>query len=317
MSNQPTKWRSPAASGSIEMKSRTPPTNDSSQLAVTKIRSSGRPKAGTGDRRGRPVAGRLRRSTERPTGMRHLVRSGGICELAWRSPPNRVPVGVRRTGPDSSIYPWGNEWDPAKTNVTELDHLTEVGSYPDGRSWVGAFDMAGNAMEWVSDWMSFSYYTAEPATDPHGPEEGQRKIEKGGWWGSTPFVARLCLPPLRRPPVVPRPPHRPPNTHTDQLISPSTQPAARICKERMLEPSVDRPASHRREGVGGLDQWVFLPLHLPPTVRRSRARLSGGCKSASMVGIWACRFGGVLNASSRSEGGPNVNRPGIGDCSSP
>ena len=103
-------------------------------------------------------------------------------------------------GPDSSIYPWGNEWDPAKANVTELDQLTEVGSYPDGVSWVGALDMAGNAMEWVSDWMGFSYYTAEPATDPYGPQDGQQKIEKGGWWGSTPFVARSAYRHFEDPP---------------------------------------------------------------------------------------------------------------------
>jgi hypothetical protein len=29
--------------------------------------------------------------------------------------------------------------------------------------------------------MSFSYYTAEPATDPRGPEDGEPKKEKGGW----------------------------------------------------------------------------------------------------------------------------------------
>jgi formylglycine-generating enzyme required for sulfatase activity len=104
-------------------------------------------------------------------------------------------------GPDSNIYPWGNEWDPAKANVTELDELTEVGSYPDGASWVGALDMAGNTMEWVSDWMSFTYYTADPATDPQGPEEGQMKIEKGGWWGSTPFVARSAYRHFEDPPT--------------------------------------------------------------------------------------------------------------------
>ena len=104
-------------------------------------------------------------------------------------------------GPDSNVYPWGNEWDPAKANVTELDDLTEVGSYPDGASWVGALDMAGNAMEWVSDWMSFTYYTAEPTTDPQGPANGQKKIEKGGWWGSTPFVARSAYRHFEDPPT--------------------------------------------------------------------------------------------------------------------
>jgi formylglycine-generating enzyme required for sulfatase activity len=103
--------------------------------------------------------------------------------------------------PDSNIYPWGNEWDPSKANVTELDTLTEVGSYPDGASWVGAFDMAGNAMEWVSDWMGYSYYTDGPATDPQGPTDGEVKIEKGGWWGSNPYVARSAYRHFEDPPT--------------------------------------------------------------------------------------------------------------------
>jgi formylglycine-generating enzyme required for sulfatase activity len=104
-------------------------------------------------------------------------------------------------GPDSNLYPWGSEWDPAKANVTEIDHLTEVGSYPDGASWVGALDMAGNAMEWIADWMSFTYYTSQPATDPQGPGDGQKKIEKGGWWGSNPFVARPAYRHFEDPPT--------------------------------------------------------------------------------------------------------------------
>lgn len=104
-------------------------------------------------------------------------------------------------GPDSLIYPWGDEWDPTKANVTELQHTAPVGSYPDGSSWVGAFDMAGNAMEWVNDWLDTDYYTAEPQVDPTGPEQGFKKVEKGGWWGSDPFVARSAYRHFEDPPT--------------------------------------------------------------------------------------------------------------------
>lgn len=103
-------------------------------------------------------------------------------------------------GEKSLIYPWGNGWDPAKANVTERDHLTPVGSYPDGVSWVGAHDMSGNAMEWVQDWMSYTYYTEEPQTNPQGPAGGSTKIEKGGWWGSNPYVARSAYRHFEDPP---------------------------------------------------------------------------------------------------------------------
>lgn len=31
---------------------------------------------------------------------------------------------------------------------------------------------------------------SSPAVDPTGPATGTIKVEKGGWWGSNPFVAR-------------------------------------------------------------------------------------------------------------------------------
>ena len=50
--------------------------------------------------------------------------------------------------------------------------------------------MAGNAMEWVTDWLDVGYYSRSPELDPTGPSTGTIKVEKGGWWGSNPFVAR-------------------------------------------------------------------------------------------------------------------------------
>jgi len=45
-------------------------------------------------------------------------------------------------------------------------------------------------MEWVSDWLDVDYYRQGVAEDPVGPVSGTVKVEKGGWWGSNPFVAR-------------------------------------------------------------------------------------------------------------------------------
>ena len=93
-------------------------------------------------------------------------------------------------GPQSRVYPWGNDWDPSRCNVLDSAGPTAVGSYSTGVSWVGANDMAGNAMEWVSDWLGPDYYASSPRDDPTGPSEGTVKVEKGGWWGGNQFVAR-------------------------------------------------------------------------------------------------------------------------------
>lgn len=122
---------------------------------------------------------------------------------AWRGGklPSEAQWEYAARGPDSHIYPWGDEWDAALANVLDTDGLTAVGSYPDGASWVGALDMAGNAMEWVQDWLDKQYYKESPKDDPPGPEKGSVKVEKGGWWDSNPFVARSSYRHFEDPPT--------------------------------------------------------------------------------------------------------------------
>lgn len=110
----------------------------------------------------------------------------------WRD--GRLPTEAEweyaARGPESRVYPWGDQWDAARANVVDSPGLVAVGSYPGGVSWVEAHDMSGNAMEWVQDWWSRDYYEQSPRVDPTGPESGYVKVEKGGWWGSNPYVAR-------------------------------------------------------------------------------------------------------------------------------
>ena len=61
-------------------------------------------------------------------------------------------------GPKSLIYPWGNQFDPAKANLLDSTAPHVCWDLPGGVSWVGAQDMAGNAMEWVQDWLDVNYY---------------------------------------------------------------------------------------------------------------------------------------------------------------
>lgn len=122
---------------------------------------------------------------------------------AWRggSLPTEAQWEYAARGPESLVYPWGSDWNPDLANVVDSTGLTPVGSYPDGASWVGALDLAGNAMEWVQDWLWDKYYGREEAgLDPVGPASGRMKVEKGGWWGSYPFVARAAYRHFEDPP---------------------------------------------------------------------------------------------------------------------
>jgi formylglycine-generating enzyme required for sulfatase activity len=55
-----------------------------------------------------------------------------------------------------------------------------VGSYPQGASWCGALDMAGNVWEWVADW--YGRYPLTRRTNPTGPETGTERLIRGGSW---------------------------------------------------------------------------------------------------------------------------------------
>ena len=122
---------------------------------------------------------------------------------AWRggSLPTEAQWEVAARGPDSRIFPWGDEWDPTKAWIVEATESTAVGSLPEGASWVGALDMSGNAMEWVADWWRVTAYQDAAREDPTGPALGSAKVEKGGWWGAVPYVGRSAYRHFEDPPT--------------------------------------------------------------------------------------------------------------------
>ncbi len=96
-------------------------------------------------------------------------------------------------GPQALIYPWGNAWDNSRASTNppaESVRTQAVGSYEGGKSWVGAYDMAGNAAEWVADWYDKGYYQQQVKNDPPGPASGQSRALRGGAFHSNPAVMR-------------------------------------------------------------------------------------------------------------------------------
>jgi formylglycine-generating enzyme required for sulfatase activity len=72
------------------------------------------------------------------------------AEEEWEKAASWEPVRRERR-----VYPWGNEFDPAKCNVWEsgLHKTTPMGAHPSGASAYGCYEMAGNVWEWMaSQW---------------------------------------------------------------------------------------------------------------------------------------------------------------------
>jgi formylglycine-generating enzyme required for sulfatase activity len=106
-------------------------------------------------------------------------------------------------GTDKRRYPWGNEIDRTRANYAggqAFDTGRPVGFY-DGSvrgelrtqsnaSPYGAFDMAGNVMEWVQDWYQRDYYQSSPKRNPKGPDTGAYRVLKGGTFFMDPLDLR-------------------------------------------------------------------------------------------------------------------------------
>jgi formylglycine-generating enzyme required for sulfatase activity len=96
-------------------------------------------------------------------------------------------------GTDQRRFPWGNQIDPSYANYVgaqKFDTARPAGFYDgsvrdgfqthSGASPYGALDMAGNLMEWCSDWYGRDYYSVSAKKNPKGPETGAYRVLRGG-----------------------------------------------------------------------------------------------------------------------------------------
>ncbi len=117
--------------------------------------------------------------------------SNAFCEWRGKRLPTEAEWERAAKGPSGDgHYPWGHTLDDTKANYGQnVGMTTAVDSYPSGVSGYGAYNMAGNVFEWVSDWYDPNYFQMSPALNPQGPaiglnfaNQGPVKVLKGGSW---------------------------------------------------------------------------------------------------------------------------------------
>jgi sulfatase modifying factor 1 len=177
--------------------------------------------AAVGRCRALPFAEGARRF-DRPTYPASLVtwrEARDYCTFRDARLPTEAEFERAARGPSGRKYPWGNLYSAHASNHGRFSfnpsdasdgfvELSEVGSFPAGRTPEGFLDLAGNVSEWVSDRYAPTYSETD-LLDPRGPlvngSSPDRVVRGGSYESAAPWLrgaARVAMDPGTRRPSI-------------------------------------------------------------------------------------------------------------------
>jgi formylglycine-generating enzyme required for sulfatase activity len=120
-----------------------------------------------------------------------------FCRWEGKRLPEDYEWEKAARGPEAWTFPWGDKFERDFANTPQYgnDDTLPVGSFEQGKSYYGVYDMAGNAWEWTASWF-------KPYPGNNHPDEnyGERyKVLKGGsWYDCTYYKCGISAPAYNR-----------------------------------------------------------------------------------------------------------------------